>query len=37
MYLGLHIMGIFGMFLFPLTLILIKELQDRGLIKIWNS
>lgn len=36
MFIGLKAMGVAGMFLFPMTVILIKHLQDTGKIKIWK-
>ena len=36
MYLGFCSMGISGMLLFPLLLLLIKQLQDAGCIQIWK-
>ena len=36
MYLGFCSMGIAGMILFPLLLLLIKQLQDAGCIQIWK-
>ena len=36
MYLGFCTMGITGMILFPLLLLLIKQLQDAGCIHLWK-
>lgn len=36
MYLGFCSMGITGMILFPLLLLLLKQLQDAGCIQIWK-
>lgn len=36
MYLGFCSMGITGMILFPLLLLLIKQLQDAGCVRIWK-
>lgn len=36
MYLGLHLFGIPGMFLLPLSFILLKNAQDAGMIRLWN-
>ena len=36
MYLGLHSIGVIGMFLFPVTVMVIKELQDAGYIHLWK-
>lgn len=37
MYLGLHLFGLAGMFLVPLTVILLKNMQDEGVFKIWKD
>lgn len=37
MYVGLKLFGALGMFLVPITVIILKALQDTGKIKIWNS
>jgi len=37
MYLGLHVMGIIGMFVFPLTVILLKDMQASGKIHLWQE
>lgn len=37
MYLGLHVMGIVGMFVFPLAVILLKDLQSAGKIHLWQE
>lgn len=37
MYIGLKIFGIIGMFAVPLTIILIKLLNDEGVIHIWKT
>ena len=36
MYLGFHFMGIGGMLLLPLCLLLVKQLQDAGVIRLWK-
>ncbi|MBQ3390871.1 MAG: AI-2E family transporter, partial [Clostridia bacterium] len=36
-YAGLNFFGIFGMFLLPIALIVLKHLQDNGYISLWNS
>lgn len=36
MYLGFHFMGVGGMLLMPLLLLLVKQLQDGGVIRIWR-
>jgi hypothetical protein len=30
-------MGIFGMFLFPLMLIMLKKMQAEGFVSIWKE
>lgn len=37
MYIGLKLFGIIGMFAVPLTIILIKLLNDEGVIHIWKT
>ncbi len=37
MYIGLKVFGIIGMFIVPLTIILIKLLNDEGVIHIWKN
>lgn len=37
MYVGLKLLGAVGMFLFPITVIILKALQDTGKIKIWRT
>lgn len=37
MYIGLQLFGIFGLFLFPIAMIIIKTLHDAGSIKIWKD
>lgn len=36
MYLGLQAMGLPGMLLFPVTVMILKQLQDQGSIQIWK-
>ena len=36
MYLGLQAMGLPGMLLFPVTVMILKQLQDQGSIRIWK-
>lgn len=36
MYLGLQVAGIAGMFLFPVTMMIVVQLQDRGYIHLWK-
>ncbi|MBR2132177.1 MAG: sporulation integral membrane protein YtvI [Oscillospiraceae bacterium] len=35
-YLGFHFMGVGGMILLPILLLLLKQLQDAGVIKLWQ-
>lgn len=37
MYIGLKVFGIIGMFMVPLTIILVKLLNDEGVIHIWKT
>ncbi len=37
MYLGLQFFGVLGMFLLPLTIILLRQLQSVGVIHLWNA
>ena len=37
MYIGLKLLGAIGMFLLPVTVIILKALQDTGKIKIWKT
>lgn len=37
MYLGLKIFGVMGMFILPLTITILKVLNDDGVIHIWHS
>lgn len=36
MYLGLRVLGVAGVFLFPLIFILLKHAQEAGMIKLWK-
>lgn len=36
MYLGFHFLGVGGMLLLPILLIIIKHLQDAGVIQLWH-
>jgi sporulation integral membrane protein YtvI len=36
MFLGLKLLGLLGVFLFPLTLIVLKKAQEDGLISLWK-
>ena len=35
-YAGFCALGVFGMLLFPVALIMIKQLNDRGIVKLWK-
>lgn len=35
-YVGWQVWGIWGMLLFPLVLVTLQQLNDKGLIKLWN-
>lgn len=37
MYIGTKVMGFFGLFLFPITIILLKKMNDDGHIKLWKT
>jgi len=37
MYVGLQLFGFVGMFLLPLLLIMVKMLNDQGVVKIWKT
>ncbi len=37
MYAGLRIFGILGMFLFPITIIILKELNQNGSVHLWKD
>ncbi|MCI9679453.1 MAG: sporulation integral membrane protein YtvI, partial [Oscillospiraceae bacterium] len=36
MYVGFHFMGVGGMVLLPVVLLLVKQLQDAGVVRIWR-
>ena len=36
MYLGFHFMGVGGMVLMPVCLLLLKQFQDAGVVKLWR-
>ena len=36
MYLGFHFMGVGGMILLPVLLLLLKQFQDAGVIRLWK-
>ena len=36
MYLGYHFLGVSGMIFLPLLLLLLKQLQDAGVIRLWR-
>ena len=35
-YLGFHFMGVGGMVLMPVCLLLLKQFQDAGVIRLWR-
>ena len=37
MYIGLEFFGILGMFIGPITIIIVKNLQDAKVFKLWNE
>ncbi len=37
MYLGLRSVGLFGMLLFPVIVMILKQLQDDGSIRLWKT
>ena len=37
MFLGYAVMGISGMFIFPIVLIILKTMNDRGTIRLWKK
>lgn len=37
MYLGLKFFGVLGVFILPITIIMLKLLNDEGIIKLWKS
>ncbi len=37
MYIGLKVFGVFGVFILPITIIMLKLLNDEGIIKLWKS
>lgn len=37
MYIGLKTMGVFGVFIAPMIIIMVKLLNDEGIIRIWKS
>ncbi|MDR1410425.1 MAG: sporulation integral membrane protein YtvI [Oscillospiraceae bacterium] len=37
MYVGVQLFGFVGMFLLPMTLMLIKVLNDQGVLRLWKS
>ena len=36
MYLGFHFLGVGGMILAPVLLLLLKQFQDAGVVRIWK-
>jgi len=37
MFIGLKMLGVGGMFLFPIVVIIVKHMQDTGKIKLWKD
>jgi sporulation integral membrane protein YtvI len=37
MYIGLKFFGIIGMFVGPISIIVVKRLQDSGAMRLWND
>ncbi len=37
MYLGIQLFGVFGIFILPITVILVKALNDEGIIHLWGK
>lgn len=37
MYIGLKFFGILGMFVGPISIIIVKKLQDSGALRLWND
>lgn len=37
MYIGLQFFGILGMFIGPISIIIVKNLQDAGALRLWND
>mgnify|MGYP000860377371 CR=1 FL=1 len=37
MYIGLRFFGILGMFIGPVSIIIVKNLQDAGALRLWND
>ncbi|MHC1693823.1 MAG: sporulation integral membrane protein YtvI [Eubacteriales bacterium] len=37
MYLGFSLLGVFGMFLFPIVIIILKTLNETGKIRLWKT
>ncbi len=37
MYLGFHFVGVGGMILLPILLLLLKQLQDAGVVRLWKA
>ena len=37
MYIGLKFFGLFGMFVGPISIIVVKKLQDSGTVNLWND
>lgn len=37
MYIGLEFFGVIGMFIGPISIIIVKNMQDAGVLKLWND
>lgn len=37
MYVGLQTFGVLGVFLFPLTILVLRQLRNAGIIRLWKS
>lgn len=37
MYIGLQLFGVIGLFLMPITITVIKVLNDEGVVRIWKK
>jgi predicted PurR-regulated permease PerM len=36
MYLGVQLFGVIGIFILPITFVLLKALNDEGIIHLWG-
>ncbi len=37
MYIGIQIFGVFGILILPITVVVIKTLNDEGIIHLWGN